>query len=292
MLASSEPTLSIKLMLFSLPNSPVRSQLYKTMILFGSSIISGVNLLHAKTLFSEDFEDPASKTCQQFLNNSKHLSLAKGEGVGGTDALLATYEGSPIGSERIVINFPLAEDGLEMTLNYDVKFKEGFQFVGGGKLHGLGPVNRVTGGREMHPEGWSARIMWGKNGSVHTYTYHQDKPGQYGEHGEKVEPFNFVPGTYYAVSLHVKVNDAPDQANGFTRIYIDGKLIEHREDVRFRAVDTEDSEISHFLFSTFHGGHTPKWAPKDAEGNYIDVYALFDNITVFSGEHIRQNPGE
>ena len=44
------------------------------------------------------------------------------------------------------------------------------------------------------------------------------------------------------------------------------------------------------MFSTFHGGHSPSWAPKDGNGDYITVRAWFDNIAVYPGKHVRTAP--
>ena len=173
------------------------------------------------------------------------------------------------------------------SLNYDVRFNEDFQFVKGGKLLGLGPKKHITGGRPIVPEGWSARVTFKEGGAARLYTYHQDQPGQYGDRLPIQNPFYFEKDRYYAVSLHVRVNDSPETANGFSRLYVDGDLVDSHEGLRFRGEDSEASLINKFMFSSFHGGHMPEWAPRDADGNYTTVYAYFDNISVYEGERIR-----
>ena len=69
-------------------------------------------------------------------------------------------------------------------------------------------------------------------------------------------------------------------------------LIERHDNVQWRAVATKETLINYFLFSTFHGGHTRDWAPKDKEGNSVAVHALFDNIAVYPGKHVRKSPGK
>ena len=88
----------------------------------------------------------------------------------------------------------------------------------------------------------------------------------------------------------MRVNDDPEVANGFSRLYIDGELVERHENLRLRGADNEASLINKFMFSSFHGGHMPEWAPRDEDGNYKTVYATFDNISVYEGEHIRVAP--
>ena len=185
----------------------------------------------------------------------------------------------------------LPEPGLEFSLNYDVRFDEDFQFVRGGKLLGLGPAEHIAGGRPIVPEGWSARVTFTQDEGVKLYTYHQDMRGQYGDRGTIERPFGFEKGRFYSVSLHVRVNDPPEAANGFSRLYVNGQLIERHEELRLRGSTSQESLINKFMFSSFHGGHEPDWAPRDADGNYTTVYVTFDNIAVFEGEHVRTAPG-
>ena len=41
--------------------------------------------------------------------------------------------------------------------------------------------------------------------------------------------------------------------------------------------------IQRFLISTFHGGSSKSWAPKNEDGSYATVYARFDNFMVYEG---------
>ena len=93
------------------------------------------------------------------------------------------------------------------------------------------------------------------------------------------------------MTLHVRVNDPPEAANGFSRLYVDGQLIEQHENLRLRGQAGEPTLVNKFMFSSFHGGHRPVNAPRDEHGNYTTVYATFDNISVYSGEHVRLVPG-
>lgn len=243
-----------------------------------------------KPVLAEDFESDRGAVYRILARDPRLVAVA-GEGVGGGRALKATYVGGPTGSDGMARDIPLGEAGSDYTLNYDVRFDGDFQFVRGGKMHGLGPAEPVTGGNKLRPEGWSARVMWREKGRPVTYTYYQDQRSIYGDDGSDKHAFTFALDRYYAVSLHVRLNDAADRANGFVRLYVDGALVSAQEGIRLRGVSGDAGLIDTFLFHTFHGGHDPSWAPRNATGGYADVHAWFDNIAVYPGERIRLRPG-
>jgi hypothetical protein len=243
-----------------------------------------------KPVLVEDFESGRGEL-YRILARDPRLVVVAGEGVGGGRALRTTYVGGPMGSARVVHIVPLGMAGTDCTLNYDVRFDRDFQFVQGGKLHGLGPSKVIAGGERLEPDGWSARAMWRAEGRPVTYTYYQDQKDKYGDDGAQAGAFAFVPERYYAVSLHVRLNSAAERADGFVRLYVDGALVSAQEGIRLRGVGGDEGLISRFLFSTFHGGNGPQWAPRDAAGGYADVHAFFDNIAVYPGERIRPRPG-
>jgi len=248
---------------------------------------SGYTDSSTEPVLSMDFESVQPGGPEEYLLQHPKLTLASGSGLNSSTGLQAEYTGFDRGSERIVRHTFLPEPGLEYSLNYDVSFNKDFQFVRGGKLLGLGPKKHITGGRPIVPEGWSARVTFKDGGTIKLYTYHQDMKGQYGDRGAIQEPFKFEKERYYSVSLHVQVNDPPEASNGFSRLYVDGRLIEQHENLRLRGIGGEATKINKFMFSSFHGGHNPDWAPRDEDGNYTTVYATFDNISVYEGEHIR-----
>ncbi|MBO9623642.1 MAG: hypothetical protein J7500_13120 [Sphingomonas sp.] len=242
-------------------------------------------------VLAEDFEAGGGAVAKRLLRDAR-LTIEHGQGVGGGSALRTRYVGSSRGSDVIAAEIPLGESGTDYTLNYDVKFAPDFQFVLGGKMHGLGPAQSVTGGQASTPEGWSVRVMWREEGRPVTYTYHQDRAGEWGDDGKPARPFAFSLGRYHAVSLHVRLNDPVERANGLARLYVDGALVSSQEGLRLRASAGPAGLVRQFMFSTFHGGHDPSWAPRDAKGAYKDVFAWFDNVAVYRGEHIRARPGE
>lgn len=237
------------------------------------------------------FESPDKLGLYDRLKRDDLVEVVDGKGVGGSKALKVTYRGNKEGSERIVNTFKLSRPLDEATLVFDVKFDEGFQFRKGGKLHGLGPNNRITGGHKVKPDGWSARAMWHADG-LKTYVYCQNKENKYGQGPDQSLDFIFEKERYYAVSIYVKINDPIEKANGVARVYVDGKCIAEDRGIQFRAEGGDHTRITHLLFSTFHGGDSKSWAPKDKNGKYIDVYAYFDNFAVYEGQNVREKPGD
>lgn len=239
----------------------------------------------------ENFDGPHQSTLLKQLTRNKHVSLVSSEGVNGSKAIKVLYEGFDQGSKRVVVDYTLPKSDLEYTLNYDVKFCEDFDFVLGGKLHGLGPGKPAGGGQTFSGDQWSARVLFKAGGKIQTYTYHQDQKGKYGE-GERVTNFSFDKNKYYAISLHVRVNDPISSKNGYSKVYVNGELVAKQENIRFRSIDGKNSLINKFLFHTFHGGNTSAYAPREPNGKYKTVCAYFDNIAVYPWERIRLQPGQ
>lgn len=269
-------------------NSVCTSALVLLMILTAIGTLPEAEAADSPILL-EDFESPKTSGLYASLLGHPNLSITDAQGVGNSKALKAAYVGYERGSQRIVVHHDLPERGTEYTLCQDVKFDGDFQFVKGGKLHGLGPAAPITGGEPMTPEGWSARVMFRDGGKIQTYLYHQDKQDEYGDTITS-DNFLFERGKYHAVCLHVKLNSPANTANGFAHIYADGVKVVGHENIRFRGAENESTLISKLLFNTFHGGSSPEWAPRDANGNYTTVFAYFDNIAVYRGKYVRPSP--
>lgn len=246
----------------------------------------------ASSIFEDNFDNKEnSKIFQRLVNAENPVEIVPGAGVNHSAGLRVTYVANEVGSKRIVSRFELSEAVTEASLSYDVKFEEDFQFAKGGKLHGLGPANPIAAGDPMKPSGWSSRIMFFDQGKIASYLYHQRKLGKYGD-TRIDENFKFQTGKFYAVTLYTKINSSADAKDGEAWVYIDGKKIVGQSSVQFWKSDQELSKISKFMFSTFFGGHDPLWAPKDENGKYKNVHAIFDNFVVEKGLRIRTSPGQ
>ena len=165
--------------------------------------------------------------------------------------------------------YPMAgvpKDNLEAEVSYRLMFEEGFAFVKGGKLPGLcGGKKTITGGDPVNgKEGWSARVMWRKDGRGQAYVYHMNQPGKYGDEFDFPADFRFLPGVEYAIRLRVIMND-PGRRNGVLKVYAgpvsggEPALLVDKADMEWRAI--REVGVDSILFNTFHGGSDATWAP-------------------------------
>jgi hypothetical protein len=236
---------------------------------------------HPRVLMREDFNKRDPKGFAAMALRHPKIQLAKEAGPDGSDAIRVAYVGYKRGSERVVFRYPRGSTVDRATLSFDVCFEKDFVWVRGGKLHGLGPKKPITGGKQRQPDGWSARVMFKQEGRSATYLYDQDKKKKYGV-GRTSEKPVFVAGKWHHVVLQVQLND-PGKSNGSARILIDNEEATRSENIAFRGKGGDGTEIQQFLFSTFHGGSSPKYTPVDKKGNPITVHACFDNFVVMEG---------
>ena len=150
-------------------------------------------------------------------------------------------------------------------LSYTVRFSRDFDWVKGGKLPGLsgGPEN-VSGGKPANgTNGFSARLMWRRDGRGEAYVYHRNQKGGYGDSFPFPDDFRFSPGALYRVRERVTMN-AVGERDGTLRVWIalgenPERLVVARNDMEWRTVDTFG--VDSIYFETFHGGGDPTWAP-------------------------------
>lgn len=145
-------------------------------------------------------------------------------------------------------------------MHYTLRFSKDFDFVKGGKLPGLcgGPDN-VSGGRPATgTNGFSARLMWRKDGRGEAYVYHKNQKGDYGDSFAFPADFRFPTDAPVKVRIAVSMN-APGRRNGTLRVWIDDKLLVERTDMEWRTVDSFG--VDGLYFETFHGGGDSSWAP-------------------------------
>lgn len=229
----------------------------------------------------ETFDSATFSPQGQAIVEHSRTHLAPHQGIEGSTAVRVDYEGYERGSRRVVVS-PRIEPAEQYELSYWVQFCEGFDFARGGKLHGLGPANPVAGGNEITPAGWSARLMFRRDGGLQTYVYHQDMSGRYGD-TKIASDFAFQPGRYHHIVMRVVLNDPAEVANGSVTVWVDDEQVIEHDELRFRDRLTEESAIQRLMFNTFHGGSSPEWAPCSEDGSYKTDCAFFDDVSVRAG---------
>ncbi|SMF04965.1 hypothetical protein SAMN02745866_00389 [Alteromonadaceae bacterium Bs31] len=243
-------------------------------------ILHAADSAHNAVLLEENFDSAHNNAFAAIALKHKNITLIKGTGTDGSNAIRVAYVGTKRGSERVSLRYPLKQKVKQASLSFDVRFAKDFQWTYGGKLHGLGPKHPVTGGKQRQADRWSARITFQKEGRCATYLYDQDRSKKWGV-GNISSATVFTKGRWHHVELQLKLND-PHKANGSARIFIDGKPVAVSENIDFRQDYGSSTFIEQLLFSTFHGGSNTKWTPVNDKGEAITVYADFDNFLVTS----------
>jgi hypothetical protein len=208
------------------------------------------------------------------------LSIAERD---GKKVFRVDYKPGEIGPEKCGVGwrYPMGRhESAQMT--YTVRFSKNFDFVKGGKLPGLcgGPTN-TSGGRPADgTNGFSARLMWRKDGHGEAYVYHKNQKSNYGDSFSFPAEFHFPTDTPIRVRLRVTMNE-PGRKNGKLYVWIavadqPEQLMVSHTDMEWRTVDTFG--VDALYFETFHGGSDKTWAPTRA------CWSEFSNIKVDPGQ--------
>jgi hypothetical protein len=162
-------------------------------------------------------------------------------------------------------------------LEYRVRFSSDFDWRRGGKLPGLAGGSVPVGGN-FDPDGFSSRYMWREDGRLVVYLYWAGQASAARERGRQYGVdldcgITLERGRDYRLRQRITLN-TPGEADGQLQVWVDGRPVLERGDLLFRDQPGKTWQIDRFLFSTFHGGNDPTWAPKH------DCRAEFDDIVV------------
>lgn len=102
----------------------------------------------------------------------------------------------------------------EATLVYTFRMNDGFEFVKGGKLPGLGGGDATTGCDSVESDGWSMRFMWRRGGRAVVYAYHQDRENRCGDDWEFGQ---FVVGKEHRLQQYIRIN-SPGKRDGVLKV--------------------------------------------------------------------------
>ena len=177
---------------------------------------------------------------------------------------------------------PLVKTADTMWSAYDIFFEDGFEFQLGGKLPGLCGGKCYTGNAMPETgDGWSARIMWRKEGNAVQLIYFMGQESVYGDDFKwdlngTIPQKQFTTGTWHRIVNKVSMNTVASPGNGDkngrVQTWFDGELALDVDTLRLRDYDTV--KVDKFYLSTFHGGSSAEWAPTH------DCFIRYDNFTV------------
>jgi hypothetical protein len=208
---------------------------------------------------------------QNIINDSTYGNVLRvGFPRGSVTPSYSRQTGAPVGGTQFLSTLPNSSD--KYCLSYDLKFKENFQFVKGGKLPGLYAGSFYSGNNIPDgTNGFSTRYMWRTNGSGEVYAYLPTNTSFGASLGRG--DWTFKTGTWQNITQEITMN-TPGQRNGIIRVWLDNTLVYEKTDTVFRT--TNNLKIEGVLFSTFFGGSDRTWA--STENTYID----FANFKVYN----------
>ncbi|KAK9764665.1 hypothetical protein K7432_007651 [Basidiobolus ranarum] len=195
---------------------------------------------------------------------------------------------SPSGSNKEGgVNFysqPFGTNGYQRAiLTYEVGFKEGFNFVEGGKLPGLyagEAASGCSGGNQSDGKKcFSTRLMWRQSGAGEVYDYLPKQGDSFckttdvvcnKDYGTSIgrDKYKFSTG-WNQVHMFVQVNDV-GSSNGNIELYINKTKVLAIDSLTYRT--NPNLGIQSLMFSTFFGGSEPRFATP------VDAYVYFRNI--------------
>jgi hypothetical protein len=185
----------------------------------------------------------------------------------------------------------------ELFVEYRVKFRDGFDFVRGGKLPGLIGGEANTGGdRPDGTDGFSARMHWRTDGSsgspfddtgfanITQYLYHPDQPNTFAEDFRWDDSTAgdwafFESDRWYHLRHRVVMNSVVNgagQHDGIVQAWLDGQMVLDLNSIRFR--DVETLQIDGFYFSTFFGGSGDQWNASKDDIAFFDDFRIFRHL--------------
>ena len=142
-------------------------------------------------------------------------------------------------------------------LIYNLWLPPDFQFNKGGKLPGLFGGDGPAGGKDVDGKtGFSARFMWRSGGKGEVYAYVPGKPDHRGESIDR-GAWVFPRGQWVRMEEEVVLNE-PGMANGQLRVWVDGNLKLHHDDMVLRT--SGGFGIDGVMADIFYGGKTGDWA--------------------------------
>ncbi|MBA7511566.1 hypothetical protein ES705_03562 [subsurface metagenome] len=179
----------------------------------------------------------------------------------------------------------------ELYFSYNIMFKPDFDFVISGKIPSMGGGEDWDdhGGAPYYDEGFRCGLAWSETwdgeGGLRFYIYHHDQSGPYGDTRNWSDPsttdiYKFPTDEENWVNITIRivlntVNAPPENGNndGFVEGFINGRLMERWEGLRFRNLPSIG--IDYMKIYAQFGGVDPIFQTTRDEWILTDDYYLF-----------------
>jgi hypothetical protein len=195
-----------------------------------------------------------------------------------TKTLVSIFPPGIFGNEESGFSFGAKlTPSIKKTISYEVMFPENFDFVRGGKLPGICGGRHASGGNPaIGTNGFSARLMWRKDGRLVSYVYHVGQNDRYGDDFQWLRPDGnalfLKKGVWHKIKMIIRMNSILKK-NGSIEGYVGEKRAFIKNDLVFRTTDA--IEIDRLCFNTFFGGDDLTWAPLKEEKLYIKNLVVY-----------------
>lgn len=183
-------------------------------------------------------------------------------------------ENSAASASGLVANNILDNTYESLTMEYNVKFQDGFDWSRGGKLPGISGGDGNTGNDKADDgKGWSVRLMWREGGKLIPYVYHYNQPETYGDKFGVSNLTYFEDNRWYTIKIKVTVNTGSN-SNGSLEIDVDGVKLFSKDDICYATEDGK-REINKIRWAIFRGGSDSTWYSQYTQHIYFDDVKIY-----------------
>lgn len=159
----------------------------------------------------------------------------------------------------------------DVCISYSVYFDKDFEFVEGGKLPGLYGGQGNSGGVIPNGyDGFSVRLVWTAEGGAKIYAYLPTSK-VWGS-GFLIPDFQFRRNSWTDIEICINLNQ-PSKADGVISFRSQGSLYSVAG-LTFRHASSLG--VDGVLFSVFHGGNTPKFAPLNDHWLGLRFFSIYE----------------
>jgi MYXO-CTERM domain-containing protein len=221
--------------------------------------------------------DPAVLYFLDFDDKAATAAWTKGKkGYGWTDTASHVFSGGGAleiqqykGTHDPYEIHPQITASDEVYVRWYRKWQVGYDFTQH-KMPGVyakAPGASTAGVKPNGTDKYSCKLYVDFNKYPRFYSYHPDQQGIYGDglHMNLVDPkLQVKADRWYCFEMMIKANNAPTK-DGELKMWIDGKLVGHYKNMRFRDVNT--LKINEFTYSAYVGG---TWTSKQDQKLWDD----------------------